>query len=347
MQFCCTIMVEQNTLKNGRIEQFSLTSQALQDNRLGDPATREVVVYVPAGYDDDAARHYGVIYLLPSHGRTSHYYTSWNQWDERIQDRLDRLMSTGVMEPVLVVLPDCWTRLGGSQFLDSPIGNYRSYLVNEIIPAIDARYRTISDRNGRAVCGHSSGGYGAITLAMTLPDVFSAVGARAPDMYWEYAVMPMMAELPAQLEKWGGFAAFIDAVPTIHPKRRDFWGAIHTVMQCMIYGANPKSPFGFDSPIDLETGAMIPEVWAQWLTYDPVRMVEVQEHQMALRSMNRIFLDVGTFDEYHLRTGARLFHQKLTELAISHHYEEFLDGHNSTSYRFDVMLPILADAIQP
>lgn len=334
-------------MKNGRIEQFALHSAALQNNRLGDAATRDVTVYLPSEYDTDSTRRYGAIYLLASHGRTSHYYTSWNQWDERIQDRLDRLIREGAMPPVVVVLPDCWTRLGGSQYLDSPIGNYRSYVVDEIIPAIDRRYRTIADRAGRAVCGHSSGGYGAIALAMTQPDVFGAVAARAPDMYWEYAVLPALAQLSPQLDKWGGFEKFIEAIPSTKSKRGDFWVLLHTVMQCMIYGANPDTPLGFDAPIDLETGAILPDVWERWLTFDPIRMLDVPAHQEALRTMRQIFLEVGTFDEYYLRTGARLFHKKLIQLDIPHQYDEFADGHNSTSYRFDVMLPRMADAIQP
>ncbi len=332
-------------MKKGRIEFFTLTSAALQGNRLSDPATREVAVYLPNEYEHQSQKRYGVIYLLASHGRTNYYYTGWNQWEERIQERLDRLISDGVMPPTIVVLPDCWTRLGGSQYLDSPIGAYRTYLIDEIIPAVDAQYRTIAERDGRAVCGHSSGGYGAITLAMTRADIFSAVGARAPDMYWEYSIMPLLAQLPQQLEKWGGFEAFIEAVPTIHPKRADFWAAVHTVMQCMIYGANPDNPLGFDSPIDLETGALLPEVWARWLTFDPVRMIDLPQNQEALRSMKKIFLEVGQFDEYHLQTGARIFHRKLAELNVEHDYEEFPDGHGGTSYRFDVMLPRLANAI--
>lgn len=334
-------------MKNGRIEQFTIHSEALHNNRLGDAAARDVTVYLPSDYDADAERRYGVIYLLASHGRTSHYYTSWNQWEERIQDRLDRLIGLGAMPPVVVVLPDCWTRLGGSQYLDSPIGNYRTYLVNEIIPAIDARYHTLADRTGRAVCGHSSGGYGALTLAMTQPDVFGAVAARAPDMYWEYSVLPALAQLSQQLDKWGSFEQFIEAIPTARPKRGDFWILLHTVMQCMIYGANPSAPLGFDSPIDMETGVLLPDMWERWLTFDPVRMIEAPQHQTALRTMRQIFLEVGAFDEYYLRTGARLFHKKLSKLDIVHQYEEFADGHNNTSYRFDVMLPLMADAVQP
>lgn len=329
----------------GHIEEFLLESDALAGNRLGDPATRTVTVYLPAAYEQETSRTFSTIYLLPSHGRTSFYYTSWNQWNETIQDRLDRLIAQGDMPPTIMVIPDCWTRFGGSCYLDSPIGNYRTHLIDEILPAVESRYRIHAEPANRAVCGHSSGGYGAITIGMTQPDVFAAIGARAPDMYWEYSVMPMLARLPQLMEKWGGFAAFIDAIPTIHPKRSDFWIAIHVLMQCMAFAPNPNSLIGFDPPIDTQTGALLPDVWERWLAFDPVRMIDSPQHQDALHSLQQIFLDVGTFDEYHLQTGARIFHQKLLQHNITHHYEEFPDGHSSTSYRFDVMLPILAKAI--
>ena len=115
--------------------------------------------------------------MLPSHGRTNAYYIAWNQWDERVQDRLDRLITTGTMPPCIVVLPDCWTRFGGSQYLDSEIGNYEQYVINEIVPAVDARYPTIQNFKHRAIVGHSSGGYGALHLAMKHPGCFRSGGS--------------------------------------------------------------------------------------------------------------------------------------------------------------------------
>ncbi|NDJ84254.1 MAG: esterase, partial [Chloroflexi bacterium] len=228
------------------------------------------------------------------------------------------------------------------QFLDSAIGNYASHLTQEVVPAVDARFRTLANRDHRGVFGHSSGGYGAIVHAMMNPDVFGGVAARAPDMYWEFSALPAVAKLHGQLAKWGGFAEFIEQIPSIHPKRGDFWQAIHTVMQCMAYGPNPDSPLGFDAPIDLETGALIPEVWQRWLAWDPIHMLENTNYINALRQMRVILLEAGAYDEYQLQVGARVFSRKLQDLNIKHQYEEFPDGHGSTSYRYDVSLPILA-----
>ncbi len=325
------------------VEHIVIESAALQGNRLGDSSRREVAIYLPPNYEP--SRRYPVLYMLSSHGRTHHYYVNWNQWDETMPQRLDRLIGSGVMPPVIVAIPDCWTRFGGSQFMDTPIGNYASFLLQEVIPAVDARYSTIVDRDHRGVFGHSSGGYGALVHAMKHPDIFGGVASRAPDSYWEYTAIPGLARLHAQLEKWGGYEQFINDIPTIRPKKGDFWMAIHTIMECMAYAPNPQTPLGFDSPIDLETGELIPEVWERWLEHDPVRMMDQPEHQAALRQMHTIFLEVGTYDEYHLQVGARIMHRKLTSMDVAHQFEEFPDGHGSTSYRYDVSLPILAQAL--
>jgi hypothetical protein len=175
--------------------------------------------------------------------------------------------------------------------------------------------------------------------------LFGGVACRAPDLYWEYTALPNIAHLPGQMQKWGGFEDFITGIPTIKPKRGDFWEAIHTVMQCMAYAPNPDSSLGFDSPIDSETGALIPDVWERWLKHDPIRMIENKAHQTALRHMKILFLEVGSYDEYQLQVGARILHKKLDDYQISHQYEEFPDGHSSTSYRYDLSLPILAAAL--
>lgn len=329
----------------GRLELITIESKALQGNRLDDPHIREIAVFLPSGYDDSTTA-YPVIYLLPAHGRTNYYYVNWNQYDETMPERLNRLMATGEMPPTIVVLPDFWTRLGGSQFIDSPIGNYETHFIDEIIPAVDRQFRTLTQREHRAVMGHSSGGYGALYHAMHHPELFGAVAAKAPDLYFEFTALTSLARFQQQTEKHGGIAEFIEAIPSIHPKRGSFWEAIHTAMYAMAYAPNPESPLGFDLPIDPETGALNEYVWQRWLEFDLIRIINQSSAQEALRQMQVVFLEVGKFDEYQLQVGARLLHKKLEAAQIEHIYEEFLDGHSSTSYRFDTSLPLIAKAIR-
>lgn len=329
---------------SSRLERISIDSEALRGNRLNDDHIRELSIYLPPNYDK-SKQAYPVIYFLPAHARNHYYYVGWNQYDETLPQRLDRLIDSGQMPPVIVALPDFWTRFGGAQFLDSPIGNYETYFLNEILPAVDTQFRTLPSRDNRGLIGHSSGGYGALCLAMRHPNLFGAVSAKAPDVYWEFTAMGAISRLHGQMSKYGGFAEFIEQIPTIHPKRGSFWEAIHTVMYSMAYAPNPEHPLGFDPPIDMETGALVEEVWERWLQFDPLRMIEEKTQQQALRDLNYLFLEVGSFDEYNLAVGARLLHRRWQELKIAHEYEEFPDGHSSTSYRFDVSIPKLAKAL--
>ena len=88
------------------------------------------------------------------------------------------------MPPAIVVLPDMWTRFGGSQYINSAgMGRYEDYLIDEMIPLVDRNYRTLPDRDHRGIMGRSSGGFGAITQAMHHPDVFGAFACHSGDLY--------------------------------------------------------------------------------------------------------------------------------------------------------------------
>src|SRR5438094_597722 len=133
-------------MPNGSIRQTTFESAALRGNRLNDPHTRPLFVYVPPGYDDDPARRYPVILMLSSHGNTAQSMLSWKPWGESLDQQLDRLIEAGACPPHIMIIPDTWTRLGGALHLNSPaIGNYADYLLDEIIPFVDAHYRTMSD----------------------------------------------------------------------------------------------------------------------------------------------------------------------------------------------------------
>src|SRR5262249_49341509 len=156
------------------------------------------------------------VYCLAGFTGSARTWLNFQAWVPRIDQRMDALAAQGVPE-MIFVFPDCFTRYGGSQYLDSTAtGRYRPYLVNEIIPAIDLKYRTWSDRRYRGVMGKSSGGYGAITIAMELPEVFSAVACHSGDMYFEYCYVPDFPPARRRLQKFGGLEYFVqnfDAFP--------------------------------------------------------------------------------------------------------------------------------------
>ena len=100
-------------------------------------------------------------------------------WQMPLTPRLDDSMRSGRAAEAIVILPDCFTRYGGSQYVDSPaIGRYQSYLADELVPFVDEKYRTIPRREARAVIGKSSGGYGAMVMGMLRARTCSARSAR-------------------------------------------------------------------------------------------------------------------------------------------------------------------------
>jgi enterochelin esterase family protein len=328
-------------VSKARIEQPILESHTLQGNYFNDPIARPVTVYLPPDYDANPSRRYPVVYLLPSHGSTGQSLLNWKPWEPSLPDRFTRWITEGTIPPAIVVMPDSWTMLGSSQYLNSAIGNYEDYLIGEIVPFVDAHYRT----GGRGILGFSSGGYGAIVQAMRHPEVFSAVACYAADMYWEYTCLPSIAGLHQALVKYGGAEQFLKDIPGIEPKGGTFWKTVMTLCWSMAHGSNPNAPLGFDLPIDPETGALDEAVWQKWLTFDPLRMIEDPAYQAALRGMKQVYVSAGAADEYQLQIGARLFSRKLNQVGILHVYEETLGGHSSADVPYDRMMGLVIQSL--
>ena len=111
------------------------------------------------------------------------------------------------------------------------------------------------------------------------------------------------------------------------------------------YDPDVDAPKGVRLPLDLETGELIEERWANWMRHDPVELAKLPECQENLRSLRGLFIDCGSHDQYALVYGARGLHRQLEAAGIDHHYEEFDDDHTAVDYRQDVSFPYLYDAI--
>jgi enterochelin esterase family protein len=110
------------------------------------------------------------------------------------------------------------------------------------------------------------------------------------------------------------------------------------------YSPNPVATgLAIDYPCDLYTGELRPDVWARWLTHDPVELVE--RYAANLRQLRYIFVDCGTRDEFNLQYGARILVQRLRAAGIDCEHDEFDDDHRSIGYRYDVSVPKLVAAL--
>lgn len=317
-----------------RIERFE--SRVLQGNFLGDPASRRVAIYLPPGYDDNESR-YPVVFILVGYTGRGIFLLNESPWDENIKERLDRLISSGEIAPMIVIMPDCFTRYGGSQYINSTgTGRYQDHIVEELVPWADGRFRTIPGRKYRAIVGKSSGGFGSLIMGMQHPETFALVACHSGDMYFDFSYVPGLMDALRSIQKFGTLAKFLEGFRNIHPKGKDFHDLIEAAAMSSCYSPNAASPMGFDLPFDERRGEWKADVWARWKEWDPIELVD--KYKDALRSLDLLYLDCGARDEFNLQFGARTFCARLARRGIPYRYEEFEDGHMNVQYRYDVSL---------
>jgi enterochelin esterase family protein len=315
------------------VEILEFQSKALRGNPLGDPALRRVPVYLPPSYP---RKRYPVYFMLTGFTGFGEMLLQRGAWSESLPERLDRLIATKQMAEAIVVMPDCFTRYGGSQYLNSTAtGRYEDHVVRELVPHIDERYRTTGRR---AVLGKSSGGYGALVLGMRHPAVFQALACHSGDLYFEYCYLTDFPKAIDQLRNFGGPQKFLKAWEKM-PKRLS--GSLHAVVNTIAMAAC-YSPRGrtFDLPFDLKTGELRNDVWRRWKAWDPIVLLD--RHARHLKRLDCVFLDCGTRDQFSLHHGARIFVQKARRLGVRLIHEEFDDDHTSISYRYDRSLAVLS-----
>ena len=296
----------------------------LRGNKLGDPAQRNLTVWLPRSYGRSSSRRYPVAYLL--HGFGGSAWTWGNDFSlgagprwRSFVDSADELMGSRRCREMILAMPDGWNRWGCSQWVDSGSnGNYASYVAEDVVDFVDRTYRTEAEPSHRMVAGVSSGGVGAFHVGGGHPDVFGAVAARSADIYFEVTHVPWLVDLVNQ--SWPGGLKGPVAGNTAS------WFCYGLAAA---YSANPrKPPYYCDLPIRFPTGELIDDVWQRWLHYDPILAYE--RYVDAFRRMH-LFTDCGSKDEHHFHLGHRILHERLRKARIKHVYEEFDGTHGSRS----------------
>ncbi|MDA0789599.1 MAG: alpha/beta hydrolase-fold protein [Proteobacteria bacterium] len=328
----------------GRIEYLTIASRALECNVLGDPAERVVAIYLPPDYDQ-SGREYPLLVDIVGFTGSGFGHIGWKPFQESVPQRIDRLVDEGKMGNVVVALPDCFTSLGGNQYIDSAaMGLWGEFLTAEMLPAIEDRYRVRRGRKGRGLFGKSSGGYGAIVHGMIYAGHWGAIACHSGDMGFDRCYLP---EMPGVLMKLAGYHREVSKGVEAFMKKQAAARKtqdMHTLMMMAMaasYDPDPTAPFGIRLPVTSDTCEVIPERWQQWLQWDPVVMIERSDVQDSLRSLAGVYIDCGSHDQYKLVFGARQLDKRLNELGIPHRFEEFPDSHTSVDYRMDESLPFL------
>ncbi|MEQ8486410.1 MAG: alpha/beta hydrolase-fold protein [Pseudomonadales bacterium] len=346
-------------------------SRVLADNPLGDPHVRRFPVWLPPGYRPGSrGRRYPVLFDLTGYTGSGWSHTNWKNFDESLPERLARLLHARRIAPCVVVFPDCFTALGGNQYINSSaIGRYADYLTQELIPFVDHEFGTRGERDHRGCFGKSSGGYGALLHGMKYARHWGAVASHSGDVYFDFIYR---SEWPAALTELGRYRhptrrpgawrpaagedalaeglddgrvrRFLDSVW----RREGLSGAEITtlMMVCMAatYDPDPKAPNGFRMPFHLETGELLPARWRAWLRHDPIKLVG--RHAGRLKSLRGLYIDCGWRDQYHIHFGSRMLSRLLDHAGIHHVYEEFDGTHSGVDHRMESSLPFLTRALR-
>ncbi len=327
----------------GRLDRSVIDSVLLRGNPLGDPTERPLWVYVPPGYDDDGVR-YPSVYVIQGYTGQVTMWANRDAYRQSFVETADALFASGAAPGCIVVYVDAWTAYGGSQFVDSPgTGAYHSYLCDEVVPWVDARYRTLDDRESRAISGKSSGGFGAMITPMLRPDLFGALATHAGDALYELCYVPEFGQAVRFLRDYDGD---IQRWWADFRSRTSFTKPADEVLLMMLGVSGCFSAAADGTPVlpfDPLTGVLRPDVWQRWLDWDPVRMVE--SHAEAVRSLRAVWIDAGVRDEWFLDVGAQAFRAELARVGLADdrvQFELFDAAHGGIGYRYPMALSWLA-----
>jgi S-formylglutathione hydrolase FrmB len=337
----------------GRLVNETFTSAVLADNPLGDPADRPLWIYLPPGYDEEADRRYPSVYVLQGYTGALPMWANRSAYRATYAENADALFARGDAPPCVVVFVDAWTAYGGSQFVDSPgTGRYQTYICDEIVPWVDARYRTLNAPEHRGVSGKSSGGFGAMIFGMLRPDLFGGLATHAGDTLYEGCYIPeFLRSARALRDHYDGsyerfWADFWERARKGRAMSHAADGSLVMVYGCAAaFSAEPDGSVTL--PFHTATGLLQDDVWQRWLAWDPVRMVP--DHADALRSARAIWIDAGRSDDWWLDLGAEAFRRALADIGVSDsvHFEVFDGTHAAIDYRYPLSLAYLASKLSP
>lgn len=328
----------------GQVIRLPHRSRILAGNPWGDPFERELCVYLPPGYDE-ASAPCTALWDFAAFTNSGPGHLNWRNHGENLAQRLDRLIGEASLPPLVVAMPDCYTSLGGNQYLNSAgLGRYADYLLEELLPLLADRVHVRGDRAGRGAFGKSSGGYGVLYHAMHYPEFWGAVAAHAADCGFDNVYRNALPVACRTLEGHSGdidrFLEYFWAAR--QPDGKDFT-TLMVIAMAASYDPDPEAPRRVRLPFTARTCELLPRRWARWLEHDPLHMVD--DAADALQAMRLVYLDVGQRDQYHIQFGMRALADRLEKLGVRHHFEEFDGTHSHIDWRLDVSLPMLAGAL--
>lgn len=349
------------------VQEITVPAPSLEGNLLGTPTEQFATIYLPPSYNRDPDRRFPVLYLLHGHDGTDRTWLIDPKAPERVvvngnsysqggwlkREKLDELFVA--IPEMIIVAPNGRNALKDGNWHDSPVtGNWREFVAVDLIGYIDAKYRTIPKREGRAVAGHSGGGYGALNLAMHDADLFSVAYAMAPCCLDPDSTGPALTleDSREATPFWRGVMDNIEALdsptdlpPSSSGQPKQFFMTVE-LSAAASYSPNPtKGPFFGDLLFHRENGIWLLDTDVFEKRRDLRLYGQIEEREEALRSLNGLMIDYGEYELPFLVPGNAKFAQALAERGIPFVFEVYSDGDHGNlvaSRLMTVGLPFVA-----
>lgn len=320
----------------GTIVTERLVSTILRENRTGLDPNRVIKIYLPPGYED-SGKSYPVVYFCHNINWSAEQVFA----DGNMAKQLERAFARGVVGEFIMVAASYTTPTMGSLYENSPItGRWLDYTAQEVVPFIDAKFRTIRHRNSRALAGDFMGGRGVLQLAMVHAGLFGVAYAMHPVAtgagYQPVTYLDIDWKRIHQAKTYAELAG---------PTRAQIF-----LMISQAFLPNPsRPPFFCDFPVESADGN-------PRLHPDNNRALQkgfhldesLDEHAANLRTMRGLAFDWGRYDptSAHIYSN-QAFDRKLADLGIPHEAEEYSgnpwDQYWGDNGRFETrVLPFLA-----
>ena len=314
--------------KTGTVQKITVHGRALVGNLAGDSPDRDVFVYLPPSYAASPNRRYPVAYLLHGYGLTGE---AWMKF-ANIAAAADTAIAGGMRE-LIVVNPDAFNKWSGSMYAASPtIGDWETFIAEDLVAHIDKTYRTVATRDGRGLGGHSMGGYGTLRIGMKRPDVFSSLYAMSACCLLNDPVAlsgggrgrgaGTATSASTSTDTAGrnsGARTETPAAPAGRGRGFNVQGALAAA-----YAPNPKNPPDyFDEP--MKDGVLQPLIAAKYYANSPLAMVD--QYLTNLRKYKTIALEIGDKDT--LFTSNKQLSESLTNLGLAHGYAVYDGDHTN------------------
>jgi S-formylglutathione hydrolase len=300
--------------QKGSVIITSVYSPGLEGNMLGDDPNRQVYIYLPPQYDTDRDKRFPVIYFL--HGFIQNptvWFGGGNTVRVDFEEIMNRKISAGSLQPVILVAPDSQNAYGGSYYTNSVVtGNWEDFIVKDLVAFMDKNYRTLPVRESRGIAGHSMGGYGAMKLAMRNPGVFGSVYSLSP------------ANMVNSLVVLGTMRTYLRQALSARNAANLPWEAMTTIAQAAAFAPDPEAPpFYGQFPLTKED-ELIDSVWQKWLQHDPYTMIPA--YRDSLLKLDAIQFDCGTLDDL-LYSAVVEFSNGLDQQGIDHIFDTYNGDH--------------------